>query len=114
MCLRFFAPLLIYCQILGDAHEEDASPERVPPSSSGCVTVHRTFKNSYQSNTSLKHKNMTALQNLLNTYRLASITEREKGTHFEDLNCTYLRNEATYRDLYSQVWTYADWAREQG
>lgn len=57
---------------------------------------------------------MTALQNLLNTYRLASVTEREKGTYFEDLICTYLRNEATYRDLYSQVWTYAAWAREQG
>jgi predicted helicase len=57
---------------------------------------------------------MTALQELLKTYRLASITEREKGTYFEELICTYLRNEATYRDLYSQVWTYADWAREQG
>lgn len=59
-------------------------------------------------------KNMTPLQTLLHTYRLASITEREKGTYFEDLICTYLRNEATYRDLYSQVWTYAAWAREQG
>jgi predicted helicase len=57
---------------------------------------------------------MTSLQKLLNTYRLASVTEREKGTYFEDLILTYLRNEATYRDLYSQVWTYANWAREQG
>lgn len=57
---------------------------------------------------------MTALQNLLSTYRNASVTEREKGTYFEDLICIYLRNEATYRDLYSRVWTYADWAREQG
>ena len=57
---------------------------------------------------------MTALQTLLTTYREASQTHREKGTYFEDLICTYLRNEATYRDLYSQVWTYADWACEQG
>lgn len=57
---------------------------------------------------------MAALHDLLNTYRNASVTEREKGTYFEELICTYLRNEATYRDLYSKVWTYADWAREQG
>jgi predicted helicase len=59
-----------------------------------------------------KEKAMSALQELLNTYRQAAITEREKGTYFEELILAYLRNEATYRDLYSQVWTYADWARE--
>ncbi len=57
---------------------------------------------------------MTALQTLLNTYREASQSEREKGTYFEDIMCTYLRNEASYRDLYSEVWTYPEWAREQG
>lgn len=57
---------------------------------------------------------MAALHALLNTYRNASVTEREKGTYFEELICTYLRNEATYRDLYSKVWTYTDWARQQG
>lgn len=57
---------------------------------------------------------MTALQTLLNTYRDAAQTHREKGTYFEDLVCTYLRNEASYKDLYSDVWTYGDWAREQG
>ena len=57
---------------------------------------------------------MSSLQDLLNTYREASQTERGKGTYFEDIMCTYLRNEASYRDLYSQVWTYADWAREKG
>lgn len=56
---------------------------------------------------------MTALSALLDTYRVASVTPREKGTYFEELICTYLRNEATYRDLYEQVWTYADWAKEQ-
>lgn len=57
---------------------------------------------------------MSALSTLLNTYRAASVSEREKGTYFEELICTYLRNEATYRDLYEQVWTYSGWAKEQG
>lgn len=57
---------------------------------------------------------MSALSPLLDTYRSASLTEREKGTYFEELICVYLRNEATYRDLYDKVWTYADWAKEQG
>uniref|UniRef100_UPI0035ADC473 DEAD/DEAH box helicase n=1 Tax=Hylemonella sp. TaxID=2066020 RepID=UPI0035ADC473 len=57
---------------------------------------------------------MTALQNLLNTFRTAAASEREKGTYFEELILTYLRNEATYRDLYSDVWTYSEWAKSQG
>lgn len=57
---------------------------------------------------------MSALSSLLDTYRSASVTEREKGTYFEELICTYLRNEATYRDLYDKVWTYSSWAKEQG
>lgn len=57
---------------------------------------------------------MTALSQLLATYRTAALTEREKGTYFEELILTYLRNEATYRDLYSQVWTWADWAPGHG
>lgn len=57
---------------------------------------------------------MAALHDLLDTYRTASASEREKGTYFEDLICTYLRNEATYRDLYDKVWTYGAWALEQG
>jgi len=57
---------------------------------------------------------MTALSSLLDRYRHASMSEREKGTYFEELMLCYLRNEATYRDLYSEVWTYADWAAQQG
>ena len=30
-------------------------------------------------------------------------TEREKGTYFEELICVYLCNDATYRDLYDQM-----------
>src|ERR1044072_4107854 len=61
-----------------------------------------------------KLSSMSALSNLLATFRNAAVSEREKGTYFEELIVCYLRNEATYRDLYSDVWTYADWARLQG
>ena len=56
----------------------------------------------------------SALKNLLDAYRNAAVSEREKGTYFEELTVCYLRNEATYRDLYSDVWTYAEWASLQG
>lgn len=57
---------------------------------------------------------MTALQKLLDIYREAAQSEREKGTYFEELIRTYFRYEATYSDLYSDVWLYSDWAKEQG
>lgn len=54
---------------------------------------------------------MSALMDLLDQYRAISKTEREKGTYFEELIRTYLRHEPTYRDLYSDVWLYSDWAK---
>jgi len=57
---------------------------------------------------------MTILKNLLDSFRNASVSEKEKGTYFEELICIYLRNEALYRDLYSDVWMYSDWATQQG
>jgi predicted helicase len=57
---------------------------------------------------------MHALQTLLNHYRETSQTEREKGTYFEELCVQYLRNEPSYQDLYSDVWTYSDWAEYIG
>lgn len=56
---------------------------------------------------------MSELQKILGSFRDASASEREKGTYFEELILCYLRNEASYRDLYSRVWTYGDWAKEQ-
>jgi hypothetical protein len=47
-------------------------------------------------------------------YRATSQTEREKGSYFEELVRTYLRFEASYADLYSDVWLYSDWAKEIG
>lgn len=57
---------------------------------------------------------MSALQNLLASFRNNSQTEREKGTYFELLTIQYLKNEASYKDLYADVLTYADWAQSQG
>lgn len=57
---------------------------------------------------------MTDLAQLLATYRSSAMSEREKGTYFEELILAYLRNEATYKDLYSQVWTWGDWAPSHG
>lgn len=57
---------------------------------------------------------MSALSEILDDYRTNSVTEREKGTYFEELITCYLRNEASYKDLYSDVWTYGEWARLQG
>ncbi len=55
---------------------------------------------------------MTALKQILDTYRENSQSECEKGNYFEELICTYFRHEATYADLYSDVWLYSDWAKE--
>lgn len=57
---------------------------------------------------------MTALQNILKHFEEAAASVREKGDYFEDLCLLYFRNEPRYKDLYSQVWKHADWAREQG
>ena len=57
---------------------------------------------------------MTSLQQLLDKYRLTAESEREKGTYFEELILSYLKNESSYRDIYSEVLTYANWARQQG
>ncbi|WP_269791006.1 type ISP restriction/modification enzyme [Stenotrophomonas sp. Iso1] len=56
----------------------------------------------------------TPLQGLLDSLRQSSKTEREKGTYFEELIVAYLRHEASYRDLYSNVWTWAQWALANG
>ncbi|MEJ5992765.1 type ISP restriction/modification enzyme, partial [Ramlibacter sp. PS3R-8] len=55
-----------------------------------------------------------ALKQILDSYRTAALSEREKGTYFEELILCYLRNEASYKDLYQAVWTYSDWAAIQG
>lgn len=57
---------------------------------------------------------MSALDDLLQSYRAASITEREKGTYFERLVAAYLQADPIQAEEFSQVWMWADWAKEQG
>jgi predicted helicase len=57
---------------------------------------------------------MSALDRLLASYRAAAVTEREKGTYFERLAVAYLRNDPVQAQEFSQVWSYADWAKERG
>lgn len=57
---------------------------------------------------------MSALQSILAVYRTTSQSEREKGTYFEELIRTFFRYEASYADLFSEVWLYADWVKEIG
>lgn len=57
---------------------------------------------------------VSALEALLESYRTAAMSEREKGTYFEELILAYFRSEATYRDLYSRIWTWAEWAPTHG
>jgi predicted helicase len=52
---------------------------------------------------------MSALHDLLESYRTKSKTEREKGTYFELLIKDFLKNDPTYSPNYSDVWTYAEW-----
>ena len=49
---------------------------------------------------------------ILDQYRAASMTEREKGTYFEELIITYLRHEPVYAELFEKVSTFSDWAKE--
>lgn len=57
---------------------------------------------------------MSALSALLDSFRDAAAGECEYGHQFKQLVLWYLRNEARYRSLYSQIWTYADWAKQRG
>ncbi|WP_435988512.1 DEAD/DEAH box helicase [Sulfitobacter sp. SH24] len=57
---------------------------------------------------------MSSLDTLLQSYRDAAVTEREKGTYFERLACAYLTADPVQAEEYSQVWTWSDWAIETG
>ena len=55
-----------------------------------------------------------SLHDLLDWLRSSSKSEREKGTYFEELVVAYLRNEPAYKDRYSDVWTWKEWAPLHG
>ncbi len=56
---------------------------------------------------------MTALSELLASFRRNSATQREKGTYFERLVKAYLQNEPFYVDAYAgKVWLWEEWRAE--
>lgn len=55
-----------------------------------------------------------ALDALLNDYRAAAPSEREKGTYFEILALAYFSSGPIQAEEIEQVWTWADWAKENG
>ena len=56
---------------------------------------------------------MSALADLLKTFRDTARSQREKGTYFEQLVKVYLKNEPFYADLFAgKVWLWEEWRRE--
>ena len=49
---------------------------------------------------------------LLHSFRTHSQSEREKGTYFEELVQAYLKNEPKYKELFSDVWLYSEYAQK--
>ncbi len=54
------------------------------------------------------------LQSLLQTYRDAARTEREKGTYFERFAIAYLTHDPIQLEQYEKVQTFKDWADANG
>src|SRR6056297_2416271 len=55
-----------------------------------------------------------SLQRLLEKYRLASKSEREKGDYFERLVRIFLENDDIQKQYFSKVVPFSGWARENG
>lgn len=57
---------------------------------------------------------MTALQRILLQFREMTLTERDKGTSFENLMVQYFKTEPFYKEQYSEVLSYSDWVDRFG
>ncbi|QFT97436.1 type I restriction enzyme EcoKI subunit R [Roseovarius sp. THAF8] len=57
---------------------------------------------------------MSPLDDLLQSYRIAAVTEREKGTYLERLACAYLTADPVQAEEYADVWSWSDWAAQHG
>ena len=57
---------------------------------------------------------MTAIDRILQSYRDAAVTEREKGTYFERLALAFFMNDPVQSEEYEAVWTWSDWAKANG
>ena len=57
---------------------------------------------------------MTAIDRILQSYRDAAVTEREKGTYFERLALAFFLNDPVQAEEYDAVWTWSEWAKSNG
>jgi predicted helicase len=56
----------------------------------------------------------SSLRTLLEKYRTGAVSEREKGTYFEELAKVFFENDPQYTQRFDKVWPYADFAKERG
>ena len=54
---------------------------------------------------------MMAIDKILQSYRDAAVTEREKGTYFERLALAFFMNDPVQSEEYEAVWTWSEWAK---
>ncbi|MDC5098716.1 DEAD/DEAH box helicase family protein [Acinetobacter baumannii] len=57
---------------------------------------------------------MSALTDLLESIEKITLTNRDKGTSFENLMVKYFLNEPKYAEIYTEVLSYADWVKKYG
>jgi len=57
---------------------------------------------------------MSNLRTLLDQYRQAAQSEREKGGYFERLSIVFMQRDPGMAQEYEDAWDYATWARDQG
>ena len=55
-----------------------------------------------------------SLDTLLNHYRVSATSERDKGSYYERLCAAFLSHDPVQAEQYEAVWTWADWAAENG
>ncbi|WP_156907576.1 type ISP restriction/modification enzyme [Anaerobiospirillum succiniciproducens] len=56
--------------------------------------------------------NASAFNDLLKAIEQSNFSHRDKGTDFERLSLDFLTNEPTYKDQFTKVQMYSDWAKE--
>ena len=56
--------------------------------------------------------NASAFNDLLKAIEQSNFSQRDKGTDFERLSLDFLTNEPTYKDQFTKVQMYSDWAKE--
>lgn len=57
---------------------------------------------------------MTAIDRILQSYRDAAVTEREKGTYFERLGLAFFLSDPIQAEEYEAVLTWSEWAKANG